>query len=118
MTTTTATVTANASQKNQRQQYYDRIAQDHMTPLWEVLGALVPKQPNSPALPALWRYADLREKVIEAGRLITAEQAERRVLILENPGLAGQSAITQSLYAGLQLILPDHRLPIERKAEA
>jgi len=118
MTTTTATADANASQKNQRQQYYDRIAQDHMTPLWEVLGALVPKQPNSPALPALWRYADLREKVIEAGRLITAEQAERRVLILENPGLAGQSAITQSLYAGLQLILPGEVAPAHRHTQS
>ena len=43
---------------------------------------------------------------MEAGRLITAEEAERRVLILENPGLRGASRITQSLYAGLQLILP------------
>ena len=29
-------------QGNPRQQYYDRIAKNHMTPLWEVLGALVP----------------------------------------------------------------------------
>jgi len=43
---------------------------------------------------------------MEAGKLITAEEAERRVLMLENPGLRGKSRITQSLYAGLQLILP------------
>ena len=42
---------------NARQAYYERIASDHMTPLWEVLGALVPKQPNSPAQATLWRYA-------------------------------------------------------------
>ena len=42
-----------------------------MTPLWEVLGALVPPQPRSPVQPALWRYAELREQVMEAGRLIT-----------------------------------------------
>ncbi len=101
-----------------RQQYYDRIAKDHMTPLWEVLGALVPKQPNSPAQPTLWRYANLREQVMEAGRLITAEQAERRVLILENPGLPGQSAITQSLYAGLQLILPGEVAPAHRHTQS
>jgi gentisate 1,2-dioxygenase len=101
-----------------RKQYYERIASDHMTPLWEVLGALVPKQPNSPAQPALWRYATLRDKVMEAGELITAEQAERRVLILENPGLAGQSAITQSLYAGLQLILPGEVAPAHRHTQS
>ena len=60
-----------------------------MTPLWEVLGALVPPQPRSPAAAAhLWRYAELREQVMEAGRLISAEEAERRVLILENPAAA------------------------------
>ncbi len=101
-----------------RQQYYQRIAKDHMTPLWEVLGALVPKQPSSPALPTLGHYAKLRDKVMEAGRLITAEQAERRVLILENPGLPGQSAITQSLYAGLQLILPGEVAPAHRHTQS
>ena len=54
----------------------------------------------------LWRYDELRPLLMEAGRLLTAEEAERRVLILENPGLAGRSQITDSLYAGLQLILP------------
>jgi gentisate 1,2-dioxygenase len=43
---------------------------------------------------------------MESGSLITAMEAERRVLILENPGLRGSSQITNSLYAGLQLILP------------
>ena len=38
----------------------------------------------------------------EAGRLITAKEAERRVLVLENPGLRGQSKITTSLFAGVQ----------------
>ena len=103
---------------NAKQAYYDHIAKDHMTPLWEVLGALVPKSPNSPAQAALWRYANLRDKVMEAGELITAEQAERRVLILENPGLQGQSAITQSLYAGLQLILPGEVAPAHRHTQS
>lgn len=113
-----STTEVNAKQGNLRQAYYDRIAKDHMTPLWEVLGALVPKQPSSPALPTLWRYANLRDQVMEAGRLITAEQAERRVLILENPGLPGQSAITQSLYAGLQLILPGEVAPAHRHTQS
>ncbi|WP_430869521.1 gentisate 1,2-dioxygenase [Cupriavidus basilensis] len=89
-----------------------------MTPLWEVLGALVPSQPRSPAHAALWRYAELREQVLEAGRLITAEEAERRVLILENPALRGQSSITQSLYAGLQLILPGEVAPSHRHTQS
>jgi gentisate 1,2-dioxygenase len=101
-----------------RQDFYQRIDQQHMTPLWEVLGALVPKAPTSPLQAALWRYADVRAHVMEAGRLITAAEAERRVLILENPALRGNSSITQSLYAGLQLIMPGEVAPAHRHAQS
>ncbi len=104
--------------KRERAAYYERIGAHHMTPLWEVLGALVPPAPRSPAQAALWHYAALREQVLEAGRLISAEEAERRVLILENPALRGQSCITQSLYAGLQLILPGEVAPAHRHTQS
>ncbi len=58
-----------------------------------------------------WRYRELRPFLLEAGDLISAEEAVRRVLVLENPDLPGQSAITPSLYAGLQLILPGEIAP-------
>jgi gentisate 1,2-dioxygenase len=103
---------------HERRAYYERIARHGLTPLWEVLGALVPPQPRTPVVPALWRYADVRDAVMEAGRVISAEEAERRVLILENPALRGQSCITQSLYAGLQLILPGEVAPAHRHAQS
>ena len=74
--------TPNVETQAARRQYYERIAAQHMTPLWEVLGALVPPSPRPEAVPAIWRYAEVRDRVMEAGRLITAEEAERRVLIL------------------------------------
>ena len=101
-----------------RRAYYERIADHNLTPLWEVLHALVPREPASSAQATLWRYADIREHVMDAGRLITAQEAERRVLILENPGLRGQSCITQSLYAGLQLILPGEVAPAHRHTQS
>ena len=36
-----------------------------------------------------WSYADARDYLLRAGDLISAEQAERRVLIMENPRPAG-----------------------------
>jgi gentisate 1,2-dioxygenase len=103
---------------NERQAFYDEIGLQHMTPLWESLHALVPPSPRPTAVPAIWRYAEVRERVMQAGRLITAEEAERRVLILENPALRGQSCITPSLYAGLQLILPGETAPAHRHAQS
>ena len=90
----------------EREAYYRRIGTNNLAPLWEVLRGLVPKEPRTPALPVVWHYDDVRPFLMEAGTLITAKEAERRVLVLENPGLRGQSRITTSLYAGLQLILP------------
>jgi gentisate 1,2-dioxygenase len=111
-----ARLSANALRE--RAAYYERIGAKNMTPLWEVLHALVPAQPQSQAQSAIWRYAELREQVLEAGGLISAEEAERRVLILENPGLRGQSCITQTLYAGLQLILPGEVAPAHRHTQS
>jgi gentisate 1,2-dioxygenase len=90
----------------ERAAYYDRIGKQNLAPLWEVLKGLVPPRPQTPCVPALWRFADVKNTVLEAGGIITAKEAERRVLIFENPALRGRSRITQSLYAGLQLILP------------
>jgi len=90
----------------ERREYYQRLEQKHAAPLWEVLGDLIPSHPRPPATPALWRYQEMRALLLEAGRLITAKEAERRVLILENPSMPGTSLITQSIYAGLQLVDP------------
>ena len=102
----------------EREAYYQRIAQANLTPLWEVMSALVPEQPRSPCVPAVWRYQQVRPWLMESGRLISAREAVRRVLILENPGLPGTSAITQSLYAGLQLILPGEVAPSHRHTQS
>ena len=94
------------SATSERREFYSRLKTKNAAPLWEVLSDIVRKDPRTSVQAALWKYDELRPFVSEAGRLITAEEAERRVLILENPGLPGMSRITQSLYAGLQLILP------------
>ncbi len=55
---------------------------------------------------------------MEAGALITAKEAERRVLVLENPGLRGQSRITTSLSAGVHLVLPGEVAPAHRHSQS
>ena len=89
-----------------RQAYYDKISKYHLAPLWEVLKGLVTPEPKTQMLPALWKFGDVEKLMLEAGDVITAEEAERRVLVLENPGEPGKSRITNSLFAGIQLIMP------------
>ncbi|WP_251863005.1 gentisate 1,2-dioxygenase [Achromobacter sp. Marseille-Q4962] len=106
------------SSKASRADYYARIAASHLSPLWESLHTLVPPSPAPRCVPFLWKYDELRADVMASGRLISAEEAVRRVLVLENPGLPGQASITQTLYAGLQLILPGEVAPSHRHTQS
>lgn len=105
-----ATATAHADPKhniqNARKAYYDKISEFHLAPLWEVLKGLVTPEPKTQMVPALWKFPQVEKLMLEAGDVITAEEAERRVLVLENPGDPGKSRITNALFAGIQLIMP------------
>ncbi|MBN9142286.1 MULTISPECIES: gentisate 1,2-dioxygenase [unclassified Novosphingobium] len=105
-------------QQAQLHALYDEMAPSYLTPLWESLADLVRPFPRSAAHAHRWNYDEARNYLMRAGDLISAEKAERRVLILENPGLPGQSAITPSLYAGLQLILPGEVAPCHRHSQS
>lgn len=107
-----------AANQAQRDEYYARIGAKSMTPLWESLHNLVPRSPTSRCVPAIWKYNAVRAEIIESGNLISAAEAVRRVLVLENPGLRGESSITQTLYAGLQLILPGEIAPSHRHVQS
>jgi len=102
-----------------RKEFYDRIRPTSLAPLWEVLHGLVTKEPNTIIKAHRWKYdSDVRPYLLEACKLITAKEAERRVLILENPALTGQSKVTRSLFAGLQIILPGEVAPPHRHTPA
>lgn len=106
------------SNQSERQSFYKKIGQASVTPLWEVLHALIPPLPKTPCVPAIFKWRELQPWVMEAGEIITAKEAERRVLVLENPGLRGESRITHTLYAGLQLILPGEVAPAHRHSQS
>src|ERR1700733_14391237 len=102
----------------ERDDFYHRLKTKNAAPLWEQLSDLVLAQPRPNCVPALWRYEEMRPYLRESGKLIPADEAERRVLMIENPGLNGIPQITQSLYAGLQLVLPGEVTATHRHAAA
>src|SRR2546430_12556489 len=79
--------------------------------LWRALHQLLPGERTTRAVPHAWSWRAIRPLLHDAARLVPIEQAERRVLVLENPGLKGTYAITATLYAGLQIILPGEAAP-------
>ncbi len=107
-----------AGNSEARQAFYDRIGTLSMAPLWESFHDLITPEPVTPCVPALWNYREVRPHLLESGGLISAQEAERRVLILENPALPGRASITHSLYAGLQLVLPGEVAPAHRHSQS
>jgi gentisate 1,2-dioxygenase len=86
-----------------REAYYARVAEKHMTPLWTIMSETVPDEPRPRFSPAFWDYdCDIRPSLLEAADLISAEEAQRRVLILNNPSLP--RGATHTLFCALQLI--------------
>jgi gentisate 1,2-dioxygenase len=104
----------NAQIKQDRQEFYRRAATVSTAPLWEVLHGLVTERPRSPYVPAHWSYQRVRPYLLEACKLISTEESERRVLVLENPAFPGKSRVLRSLFAGLQIILPGEVAPAHR----
>ena len=102
----------------EREAFYARIDGHHLAPLWTRLKSLVPQEPTPVGVPYRWRYETLRPYVLESATHISAKEAERRVLILENPALRGSSQITNTLYAGLQLIMPGEVAPAHRHTQS
>ena len=98
--------------------FRDRLASAGVSPLWDVLSALVTATPQPREQVVRWSYNELRPLLMEAGEVVTAAQAERRVLILENPGLPDGRRATTSLYAGLQLVMPGEVAPVHRHSQS
>ncbi|QPF92382.1 gentisate 1,2-dioxygenase [Bradyrhizobium commune] len=102
----------------EREAFYRKIDGENLTALWTVMSDLITPEPKSACRPHLWKFDTIRDYMTEAGRLITAKEAERRVLVLENPGLRGQSKITTSLYAGVQMVVPGDVAPAHRHSQS
>src|ERR1700694_186905 len=102
----------------EREAFYKKIDGENLSALWNVMGDLITPEPRSPCRPNRGRSAAIRDYMTEARKLITAKEAERRVLVLENPGLRGQSKITSSLFAGVQMVVPGDVAPAHRHSQS
>jgi gentisate 1,2-dioxygenase len=96
--------------------YVQALKAQHLVPLWPSLRALLPPLKPRPRTQATaWSYEALRPLLLRAGELTPIEKAERRVLVLANPGFGGDSMQASSaIYLGLQLLLPGEWAPSHR----
>ena len=98
------------------QDYRDDLTQLNLVPLWPSLrGVLPPGVPTRQTQPTHWAYKTLRPLLLKAGELTPIEKAERRVLVLANPGhgLENMKA-SAAIYLGMQLLMPGEWAPSHR----
>ncbi|RZF63519.1 cupin domain-containing protein [Sphingomonas populi] len=97
---------ANVADTTELRDYYRELEQFNAGALWTVANKIEPWQPQTASVPVVWRYRDLRDKVLRSTALVTPEQAGRRVIYLDNPGRHDVSAAVGWLYSGLQVMNP------------
>jgi gentisate 1,2-dioxygenase len=95
---------------------YAAVAAAHASPLWRYYGDLFPAEPKSRAQPFRWSYKELRPWLLHFTESLSLEDAERRVLMLTNPGLQDPPATLTTIYAGIQVILPGETAQAHRHA--
>ena len=98
------------------QRYRDDLRAQNLVPLWPSLRAALPfKVPTRQTQPIAWSYQALRPLLMQSGELTPMEKAERRVLVLANPGhgLENMKA-SPAIYLGMQLLLPGEWAPSHR----
>jgi gentisate 1,2-dioxygenase len=98
------------------QSYRDELKALNLVPLWPSLRAVLPpKVPTRQTKPTHWPYASLKPLLLQAGELTPIERAERRVLVLANPGHGLEKMqASAAIYLGMQLLLPGEWAPSHR----
>jgi len=101
------------------QEFYRELERNHLVALWTVTANLLPKEPQSRAVPYLWRWDTLLPLVKRAGELAPLHRgAERRVLGSIHPGRPTRYGATHTLWAGFQYLLPREVAPAHRHSPA
>lgn len=100
-----------------QKEFHDHLSSRHLGALWVGRDGVDLTRPTSPAVPHKWAFDALQPDLETAGEIVTAEEAFRRVLVLENPAFPGEMRVTNALYAGVQLVRPGEIAPCHRHSQ-
>jgi gentisate 1,2-dioxygenase len=96
----------------------DAMGCANLQPLWVHFRQLGSLQPDRMEAPMLWRWADIEPAVAYAAAEISMEDAERRVLILNNPAFSPKIQTTGNLIGAVQVLNPGDRADEHRHTMA
>jgi len=91
-----------------------RAAEQGFVGLWEIVGEVEATQPQQGFVPYIWRWSSLKPLLDEVGANITLEDADRRVVIMSNPGARRKHHSTNTLYLSCSIYNPGESAPVHR----
>ena len=103
-------------------QYYSNLEPMGLAPLWQL--RTITREPQPQVQNHIWKWRDLYAQLLRGGEVmhlagIQGEgSAERRALLLVNPGIKHLNSATNTLVAAVQLLLPGEIAPAHRHSAA
>jgi gentisate 1,2-dioxygenase len=96
----------------QRAAFADRVRKANYLEYWAA-GYRTTK-PDTGVVPCLWSWKEMKQLMLESEKLIDINEAERRGLILLNPGLGGKPYMTNTIFGDVQILAPGEKAPAHR----
>jgi len=91
-----------------------QAAENSFIGLWQIVREVEGAQLQKGFVPHLWRWDVLKPLMEDASRNITLEDADRRVIILSNPGARHKHHSTNTLYFSCSIYNPGESAPVHR----
>lgn len=96
-------------------QALEKVIRDkELVPLWNTGAPPTAPEPHTKHIPAVWHYEDTKSLLLRAGELVDAKEAERRAVLMINPGPRQSPFTLDTLLAAHQLILPGEQAVCHR----
>ena len=62
---------SNPKAADEQEANFENLAPMNLVPAWKVMPIYAPLEPNSPCLPTVWRYSEIRPRLLDSSRVIS-----------------------------------------------
>lgn len=88
----------------------EKVIHDYeLVPLWNTGAPPSAPVPHSKHVPAVWKYEVTKSLLLRAAELVDAKEAERRALLMINPGPKQSPFTLDTILAAHQLLTPGEK---------
>jgi gentisate 1,2-dioxygenase len=98
--------------EQQRATFAERLRRANYLEYWSA--SYRTTKPETGVKPCVWAWQEMKDFMLESEKLIGINEAERRGLILANPGLGGKPYMTNTLFGDVQILAPGEKAPAHR----